>query len=93
MKARNIEEKDLSRLIISDAAQIAAMLLDYIGKRSYLHQASMTTIAYATQMIINQASQNGAGDYDDISKKYRDFLEQVQADVDNMVRSMNKDVN
>lgn len=80
-------------MIINDAAQIAAMVLDYIGKRPYLHQATMTTIGYATQMIINHAAQNGAGDYDDMSSKYREYLEQVQADIDNMFRFMNKEVN
>lgn len=84
---------DLSRLIVSEAAQLASMVLDFIGKRQHLHTATMTTIAYATQIIIHHFAKECDVDYNAMSDTYRDFLKQVQEDVLNMANQSDPNVN
>lgn len=75
--------------IISSAADIASIILDYALRHDEARNNLMTTVGYATQMLLHHASEYGDEDYHEMSKEYRDFLSKVEIDIVRMINASN----
>lgn len=84
-----INDAELMRVIIHEAADVATLLTKHIHNRPQIHLYGMTVIGYAVEMLLNTAAQANNDNHDRMSREWLKFMEQAHEDIKRISQNMN----
>lgn len=84
MAKRNKEEE--KEFVFTHAAKIMETVAKYIHDRPELHAYGMTAFGYAVEFLLGSLHDGDEKGFDEESKEFRMFLEDIHGDVKKLMR-------
>ena len=75
-KSKEAYNEDCKAVVMS-AAMLAQHILMYIKSHPEVKEYPLETVAFATEMILDYPGEGDGSAYEEVSKAYRDFLEEA----------------